>query len=85
MPIYLWKIAELYDECLQLVTGPIQWDTKLEVTCTHKPDILSVYCWHFIFFDFSFHNADVCIYLQKLLHHLIICSYKTNPSFSLCP
>ena len=25
------------------------------------------------------------IYLQKLLHCLIICSYKTNPSFSSCP
>ena len=29
MPIELWKIAQLYYECLQLGTSPKQWDTKL--------------------------------------------------------
>ena len=47
---------------------------------THKHDILSVYCWDVIFFDLFIHN----VYLQKVLHCLIIYSYKTNSSFLLC-
>ena len=41
MPISLWKIAQLYYECLQLESSPKKWDTKLGGT--HKQDVLSVY------------------------------------------
>ena len=51
---------------------------------THKQDILSVYCLHVILFDFFFITL-MLVYLQKLLNCLIIYSYNTNPSFSLCP
>ena len=37
------------------------------------------FIWHFFFITLMF------VYLQKLLHCLIIYSYKTNPSFSQCP
>ena len=29
---------------------------------TQKQVVLSVYCWHVLFFDIFFHNADVCIF-----------------------
>ena len=46
-------MAQFYDECLKLQTSLKQWNTKLGVT--HKPDVLlSVYCWHVIFFDLFF-------------------------------
>ena len=39
----------------------IKVERKNELGVTNKHDILSVYCWHIIFFDlFFFHNADVC-------------------------
>ena len=53
---------QLYYECLQLGTSSKKWDTKLGVT--HKHDAFSVYCWHFIFFDLFFHDADVCIFAK---------------------
>ena len=31
---------------------------------THKQDVLSVYCLHFILFDIFVHNADVCIFAK---------------------
>ena len=40
MPIELWKINQLYYECLQLRISPKTM--KLGVTHTH--DVLSVYC-----------------------------------------
>ena len=52
---------------------------------THKQDVLSVYCWHVILFDIHFFIMLMFVYVQKLLHCLIIYSYKTNPSFSPCP
>ena len=52
----------IYYECLQLETSPKKWDTKLSVT--HKNDVLSVYCWHVIYFDLFFHNADVWIFAK---------------------
>ena len=62
--------------------SPKKWDTKLSVT--HKHDVLSVYCWRVIFFDLLFITL-ISVYLQTLLHWLIIYSYKTNPSFLPCP
>ena len=82
MPIYLWRISQFNYECLQVGTSQKQWDTKLSVT--HKHDVLSVYCWYVIFFEFFFITL-MFVYLQKLLHCLIIYSYKTNPSFLPCP
>ena len=38
------------------------------------------FIWHFFFFI-----TLMFVYLQKLLHCLIIYSYKTNSSFLLCP
>ena len=52
---------------------------------THKQDVLSVYCLHVILFDNFFFKSLMFVCLQKLLNCLIICSYKTNPSFSPCP
>ena len=71
-----------YYERLQLRTSPKKWDTKLGVT--HNHDVLSVYCWHVIFLDIFFITL-MFVYLQKLLHFLIIYLYKTNPSFLPCP
>ena len=51
---------------------------------THKQDVLSVTCWHVILFDIFFITL-LFVYLQKLLHCLIIYSYKTNSSFLSCP
>ena len=35
-----------------------------KMTCTPKPEVLSVYCLHVIFLIFFFHNADVCIFAK---------------------
>ena len=72
--------AQFYYECLQVVTSPKQWDTKLGVT--HKHDVLSVYCCYFLW---SFSITLMFVYLHKLLHCLIIHAYKTNTSFLPCP
>ena len=77
----LWKIAQLYYEC-SLGTSPKKWDTKLGVTHTH--DVLSVYCWHIIFFDLFFHNTDVCIFATSTALFHYVHSYKTNPLFLPC-
>ena len=50
MFIQLWKITQLYYDCLQLGTSPKKWDHK-KLGVTHKHDVLSVYYWHVIFFD----------------------------------
>ena len=63
-----WKLfkhwnAYIIMECLQLRTSPKKWDTKLCVLSINH-DVLSVYCCFFITLMF--------VYLQKLLHCLII-------------
>ena len=61
-----------------IVTGSKQWDMKLDVT--HKPDVLSVYCWHVIYFDFLYHNADVCLFAKTTAlfnNNYIFIQYKS--------
>ena len=68
-------IAMFYDECLQVGTiySP-KIGVKPETSCL----LLICYFLWFFFITLMF------VYLQKLLHCLIICSYETNPSFSHC-
>ena len=39
---------------------------------THKQDVLSVYCWHVILFDFFPHNADVFAKTTALFNYMFI-------------
>ena len=54
-----------------------KWDTKLGVA--HKHDVLSVYCWHVIFFDLFFIKL-MFVYLQILLQYFIL--YITSRQIS---
>ena len=59
MTISFWKIAQFYDECLQVGTSPKQSDTNLGVTYKHDVLLFTV---DMLFSLISFfHNADFLI------------------------
>ena len=79
MPVKLWKIAQLYYECVQLGTSPKKWKKTKVVPINMMLFLFTCY------FLWSFFITLMFVYLQKLLHCLIVYSYKTNPSFLPCP